>query len=298
MPAAGFVFQFLTNLPVLGCGRDARATWRGHPARRLKLVPPLKLVPSLPALTSSGEWLITNPLMMVDLNVDIAEGGACDDALLALASSANIACGGHAGGGAMMREALEQTARAGVAIGAHPGYRDRGNFGRLETGETVDAITCEIRRQLLDFCEACCATPHHVKPHGALYHRADRDDDVAQAICGVIREIVPEAWLYAFAGGGLFVAAKDAGLKVCGEGFIDRGYAADGRLIPRGDSGAVIESPEAAAAQALRLAGNQHIRTLCVHGDGPHAVAVLRAASNALAGAGWHIGPPDFSPFV
>jgi len=231
--------------------------------------------------------------MMVDLNIDIAEGGAWDDALLALASSANIACGGHAGGGAMMREALEKSLQAGVAVGAHPGYRDPVNFGRVETGATIDAITREMRRQLLDFCEACGATPHHVKPHGALYHRADRDADVACAICDVIREIAPEAWLYCFAGGGLFVAAKDAGLMVSGEGFIDRGYAADGCLIPRGDPGAVIESPEVAATQALRLLENQNIQTLCVHGDGPHAVEVLRDARNALIDAGWQIGPPN-----
>lgn len=230
--------------------------------------------------------------MMVDLNVDLAEGGACDDALLRLATSANLACGGHAGGGAVLKEALEKAACAGVAVGAHPGYRDPANFGRVETVDSAAAIAEEMRRQLLDFCEAYGRAPHHVKPHGALYHRADRDADVARAICGLIREIAPHAWLYCFANGGLHTLAKHFGLGVCGEGFVDRGYRADGFLIPRGEPGALIESSGVAATQALRLAGEGKIRTLCTHGDGPHAVEVLRCVRATLQNAGWNIGPP------
>lgn len=227
--------------------------------------------------------------MRIDLNIDIGEGGRCDEALLALASSANIACGGHAGGGPVMREAITRARGAGVAIGVHPGYRDRANFGRVETGEPAEVIAMEVRRQLMDFCEALGEVPHHVKLHGALYHRADRDDELVQALCRVVAGIAPNAMVYAFAGGGLARTAATYGLHVCGEGFIDRGYAADGRLIPRGAPGAVIESPEAAAAQALRLAAKADVRTLCVHGDGPHAVQLLSAARMALLEAGWAI---------
>lgn len=229
----------------------------------------------------------------MDLNIDIGEGGPCDEALLAFATSANIACGGHAGGGAVMREALERATRAGVAIGAHPGYCDAANFGRVETGESAADIVGEVRRQLMDFCAANGGAPHHVKPHGALYHRADLDPEVAWALCGVIRDVAPDAWVYAFAGGALAKAAGDAVLAVCGEGFIDRGYGADGRLIPRVLPGALIESAEAAAAQALRLAHDPRIGTLCVHGDGLQAVQVLRAARAALEKAGVASGPPN-----
>lgn len=224
--------------------------------------------------------------MTVDLNIDVGEGGPYDAALLALATSANIACGGHAGGGAVLRDALAMATRAGVAIGAHPGYGDRGNFGRVETGESPAAIAAGVRRQLLEFLDAYGAAPHHVKPHGALYHRADADEDAARAICEVILDLAPTTRVYAFAGGRLARAATAAGLTPCGEGFIDRAYTADGRLVPRGLSGATIESPEAAAAQALRLAADPHIATLCVHGDGLHAVTILRAARHALVRAG------------
>ena len=229
----------------------------------------------------------------MDLNIDIGEGGPCDEALLAIATSANIACGGHAGGGAVMRESLKRATRAGTAIGAHPGYRDVVNFGRVETGESAESIVGEVRRQLMDFCAAHGGTPHHVKPHGALYHRADLDPEVALALCEVIRDVAPDAWVYAFAGREFAKAAGDAGLAVCGEGFIDRGYGADGRLVPRVLPGALIDSTEAAAAQALRLARDRRIGTLCVHGEGPHAVQVLRAARTALEKAGVACGPPD-----
>jgi len=220
--------------------------------------------------------------MMVDLNIDIGEGGACDEELLALASSANIACGGHAGGGHVMREAIARAKAAGVAIGAHPGYPDPENFGRVETGEAAAAIAEETKRQLTVFCQTLGEVPHHVKLHGALYHRSDRDPEVAEAICRVIHDVAPGAKIYAFAGGGLSKAAAAAGLPICGEGFIDRGYGADGKLIPRGEPGALLRSPAEAAAQAVRLARQDSIATLCVHGDDVRSVQMLAAAKEAL----------------
>lgn len=229
----------------------------------------------------------------MDLNIDIGEGGGCDDVLLAVASSANIACGGHAGGGDVMRVAIARSREAGVAIGAHPGYRDRENFGRVETGDAVAELAGEIGHQLMEFCDVFGSAPHHVKLHGALYHRADRDREVAEMLCGLIMDIAPLAWVYAFVGGGLLKMAETAGLRVCGEGFIDRGYGADGMLIPRGEPGAIVESVDEATMQAVRLASGGCVRTLCVHGDGCHAVAVLTSASKALKHHGWRIKAPD-----
>lgn len=229
--------------------------------------------------------------MKIDLNIDIGEGGTSDEALLALASSANIGCGGHAGGGEVMRVAIERARGAGVAIGAHPGYRDRANFGRLETGDPVARVVDEMRSQLIGFSEALGGGPHHVKFHGALYHRADSDAELAGALCGLLGEVVPDAMVYAFAGGGFGAAAAAHGRRVCGEGFIDRRYAPDGSLIARGEPGAEIETPEEAAAQALRLAMDGRIHTLCVHGDGARAVRVLSAARRALLDSGLEIGP-------
>lgn len=222
----------------------------------------------------------------MDLNIDIGEGGGHDAALMEIATSANIACGGHAGGGVVMADAIAMAKAAGVAIGAHPGYRDPANFGRIETGHPPSAIAAEVSRQLRDFLIAAGHPPHHVKPHGALYHRADADADVARAICEVVQELAPEARIYAFAGGGLAITAGELGMAVCGEGFIDRGYGPDGRLIPRGQPGAIITCPKQAAAQAVDLASRGGVATLCVHGDGPHALDILQAAGHALARIG------------
>lgn len=228
----------------------------------------------------------------MDLNIDIGEGGGHDAGLLALASSANIACGGHAGGDAVMKEALALAQSAAVSIGAHPGYADRANFGRVETGESPAAIGIELRRQLCVFLDALGAPPRHIKPHGALYHRAEHDATVARTICEVIASLAPDARIYGFAGGLLVAAAKATGLVAYGEGFIDRAYMPDGRLVPRGAPGAMIESPAEASAQALRLAADPQIATLCVHGDGAHAVGILRAARAALTASGVSVAAP------
>lgn len=229
----------------------------------------------------------------VDINVDVGEGGAADAALLALATSANIACGGHAGGGAVLRDAIAAATAAGVAVGAHPGYPDRANFGRLETAMSAADIAAETRRQLDHFITAAGRHPTHVKPHGALYHRLDADAEAARVFCDAVSRLAPTARIVGFAGGGLVHTAIAGGLLVSREGFIDRGYGADGRLVPRGQPDAVIRSTTAAAAQALDLLRGGGIDTLCVHGDGDDAATILRAARKALVDSGVVIAAPS-----
>ncbi len=240
----------------------------------------------------------------IDLNVDLGEGGSHDAELIAWASSANIACGGHAGDEATMRAAISACQSAGVAIGAHPGYEDSENFGRRPMHLTAEEVTELVRRQirrLADIAVGIGAVIDHVKPHGALYHQSDADPSLAAAVAEAVRCELPGCRFYVPRGGALERAGKNAGLAVIEEGFVDRRYRHDGKLVPRGETGAVIHEPEAAVAQALEIAlrkqvetvGNQFVslpaRTLCVHGDGPDAVVLLRAVRQALEAAGFTI---------
>ena len=203
----------------------------------------------------------------IDLNADLGEGGSEDELLLGLVSSCNIACGGHAGSDEIMRRTLAHALAAGVAIGAHPGYEDRENFGRRELQMTPQAVTELVVRQvgkLAALAQETGASLDHVKPHGALYHQANRDLSLA-------------------------AAARAAGVIVRAEGFADRRYQNDGSLQPRSQPGAVIEDPAEAVAQALALAGSGRFETLCVHGDGAHAATLLRAVRSALENAGFRI---------
>lgn len=230
---------------------------------------------------------------MIDLNADLGEGGSEDEWLLALVSSCNIACGGHAGSDEIMRRTLAHAVAAGVALGAHPGYEDRENFGRRELDLPPRAITGLVVRQvgkLAAFAHELGASLHHVKPHGALYNQANRDKTLADAVIAGVLEVSPELRLYAPPDGALAAAARAAGLVVRAEGFADRRYQNDGTLQPRSQPGAVIASPEEAVAQALALANSGRFETLCVHGDGPHAASLLRAIRSALETAGFRIG--------
>lgn len=222
----------------------------------------------------------------IDLNADLGEGGTQDAALLALVSSANIACGGHAGDEETMRRSIELALASGVAIGAHPGYEDREHFGRLAMTLPLEEVTSLVRRQLeklAALANEAGATLHHVKPHGALYNQACRDPLLAAA---VVAGVSPGLILYALPNSALSGAGRAAGLTVCAEGFADRRYRDDGSLMPRGEPGAVIKDVDAAVAQALAIASNGEVRTLCVHGDGATAVAILQALRPKLAAAG------------
>lgn len=228
----------------------------------------------------------------IDLNADLGEGGTADAALLDLVTSANIACGGHAGTEETMRRTLELALAAGVAIGAHPGYEDPAHFGRRAMTLPLEIVTDLVVRQvgkLSALAEAAGARLHHVKPHGALYNQAVRDSLLAAAVVEGIVRISPGLILYALPGSALAAAGRAAGLTVHAEGFADRCYRDDGSLMPRSEPGSIIQEVDVAVRQALKLTSSGTIDTLCIHGDGATAVAMLRAVRAALEEAGMEL---------
>jgi len=243
----------------------------------------------------------------IDLNVDLGEGGREDATLIALASSANIACGGHAGDESTMRAAIQLALDAGVAVGAHPGYEDRKNFGRraldLPSAEVTEMVARQLSR-LMEIAGALGAEIHHVKPHGALYLQAHRDAALAEAVVAGVRKCRPGCAFYVPPGGELDKAGQSNGLRVIPEGFVDRRYGDHGDLLPRSQPGAIIEDLPTAIDQAIQIALHQRVMsvsgtfvllpaaTLCVHGDGIHATATLRAVGTALEAAGISLRSP------
>jgi len=216
----------------------------------------------------------------VDLNADVGEGLPTDAELIEVVTSANVACGFHAGDDATMRAICAAALEHGVTVGAHPSYRDREGFGRRELGTsaaTVEAETVEQIRALQEYGRVA-----YVKPHGALYHRASVDAECATAIVAGAAACDVGVML-AFPGSELARAARAAGLTAADEGFADRGYTAEGTLVPRGEPGALLD-PEAAARQAVAIAAK--VESICVHGDSPDAVAVAHAVAAALRAAG------------
>lgn len=209
---------------------------------------------------------------MIDLNVDLGEGGANDAELIRLATSVNIACGGHAGDLETMRRTVELA--QGKKIGAHPGYEDRENFGRhpLELSpEEISKLVAQQIKALRQFTEI-----HHVKPHGALYNQAQTDPAIAQAIIEGASNVLPQTIIFTLPDGELSKAACISGHHVWGEGFIDRGYQSNGQLIPRGQPGDLITDSAEALAQAKQLSERNDIQTLCVHGDLAEALEFLQ----------------------
>ncbi|MES2437685.1 MAG: 5-oxoprolinase subunit PxpA [Verrucomicrobiota bacterium] len=228
-------------------------------------------------------------MRLIDLNADLGEGGSEDEALLGLVSSANIACGGHAGDEETMRRSIRWAKAAGVAIGAHPGYEDPEHFGRRAMTLPLEKVTDLVQRQVGKLAMLATeqgAPLHHVKPHGALYNQAGRDPLLADAVVEGIRRVSPQLILYAQPGSELDKAGRNAGLTVCPEGFADRRYRDDGSLMPRGEPGAVIKDVADAVAQAMEIASTGKVETLCVHGDGVTAVAILKALRDKFGEAG------------
>lgn len=224
-----------------------------------------------------------------------------DMALLAVITSASIACGGHAGSESLMRALLRVAAARGVAVGAHPGYADGEGFGRRELGLDAGEIYALCRSQVGRLARV--AAEHglalsHAKPHGALYHRAMADADAAEALARGCLDAAAEVFGDPFAS-LVFVGLpgtpgiarwRELGLTVAREGFADRGYAADGSLLARGLPGSVLREADAVAAQAVRLARGGECDTLCVHGDTPGAAGLARAVRDALHTAGVCVG--------
>lgn len=239
--------------------------------------------------------------MHVDLNADLGEGAPDDAELLALVSSANIACGWHAGDPRLMQATVTAALARGVAIGAHPSYPDRENFGRSEMQLRPDEVRADLIYQIgaLDaLVKAQGGRLHHVKPHGALYNQAARDPALADAVAAAVLDVDPGLALYGLAGSELLRAAQRAGLRPVAEVFADRGYRADGSLVPRSQPGALIHDTDEAVARTLRMVREGVVQavtgetvalqaqTVCLHGDGPHALAFARALRAALTEAG------------
>jgi UPF0271 protein len=241
----------------------------------------------------------------IDLNADVGEGMGTDPDLVPLVSSVNIACGAHAGDERTMRQSIELAMKHGVAIGAHPGFADRENFGRKELPihpAAAAGLVLGQARMLRDMAQGLGARVGHVKLHGALYNMASRDAGLAGAIvaalAGDARDPGHDWTLVALAGSVLVAVARDHGIRVVGEAFADRLYQADGSLMPRSQVGAVIENADTASRQALQIAAlgtitgadgaEIHVaaQTLCLHGDGPLAVDFARRIRRDLEAAG------------
>jgi len=223
----------------------------------------------------------------IDFNCDMGEldDAAHEAALMAYITSANIACGGHAGDARTMERTARLALGRGVRIGAHPGYPDRENFGRLEIAMTAEAIADTVYAQIArldDVVQRLGGAIVHVKPHGALYNVAVRHADVARAIAQGAARWNPQTTLFGLAGSPMLDVWRGMGMTVAGEAFADRRYEPDGTLRARQFPDALITDPREAAAQALRFARQGLAETICVHGDTPGSVAILKACRNAL----------------
>jgi UPF0271 protein len=228
--------------------------------------------------------IVTPMARVIDLNADVGEGVDDDLELLALVTSANVACGFHAGDASTMRAVCAEAVGRGVSIGAHVGYRDREGFGRRALDVSATTVEAETVEQIRALQEAGGRVVY-VKPHGALYHRASVDEECAAAIVSAILEVGALAVLAA-PGSALLAEAETAGLAAVPEGFADRAYAPDGSLVPRGSPGAVL-GVEDAVRQALTIARVRvDVRSLCVHGDTPGALELARRVVAELEAAG------------
>ncbi|MDN6072140.1 5-oxoprolinase subunit PxpA [Hafnia alvei] len=228
---------------------------------------------------------------MIDLNADLGEGGANDYALLKLVSSANIACGYHAGDDATMRQSVIWAKELGVAIGAHPSFADRENFGRsrqnLHPDEVYQLVTEQLHA-LNRHCLALGATLRHVKPHGMLYNQAAVDPALAHAIARAVLDFNPALRLVGLAGSALISEGQALGLTTWQEVFADRNYQADGSLISRSEPDALITDDQQALRHTLMMVQHHQVvtpqgdivpvqaDTVCLHGDNAHALDFAR----------------------
>lgn len=231
----------------------------------------------------------------IDLNADLGEGYGDDAALLEIVTSANIASGGHAGDARTMEETVRAAIRCGVAIGAHPSYPDSAGFGRVAMERTPNQIYDDVlaqTRALANVADAHGVRLRHVKAHGALYNVAARDRTVADAISRAVLDFDPDLAIVGLAGGAQLLSARAHGLRAIAEVFADRGYRSDGSLIPRAEPGALLVDVRAAVAQALALARSGAGQTICIHGDGPHALEFARAIRAALETEGITVQSP------
>jgi 5-oxoprolinase (ATP-hydrolysing) subunit A len=246
----------------------------------------------------------------MDLNADLGEGFGHwtlgdDRALMAVVTSANVACGYHAGDADTMRAVCALAAEAGVAVGAHVGYRDLAGFGRRFIDVEPETLTNEVLAQLgalSSFARAAGTRVSYVKPHGALYNALVRHEAQADAVVDAVRLFDPSLAVLGLPGAVWLKRASVAGLRVWHEAFVDRAYTSSGTLVPRGEAGAVLRDPAEIAARAVLLATEGWVRSiggrpvrlsvdsLCLHGDAAGAVGIARAVRAALEGAGVVVG--------
>lgn len=238
--------------------------------------------------------------MNIDLNCDMGENIGSDEAIMPYITSANIACGFHAGDQATMRATVRLAKRYGVAVGAHPGWMDKEGFGRNEMSlplEEVEALVLEQVNALAEIAVEEGVEMRHVKPHGALYNQASKDRELANVIARAVKRVSGELVLVGLAGSSLVEAGAEVGLRVANEGFPDRNYNPDGTLVSRREPHALLESPEEIALHALELArggiafggGRVRVETLCLHGDHPRAAENAQAVHEALMGNGFEL---------
>jgi UPF0271 protein len=249
--------------------------------------------------------------MHIDLNCDMGEvpqhiADGTQESLMRSITSVNIACGGHAGDLNTMKATLEQALRWNLTIGAHPGYPDRENFGRLEMDLPLNEIEESVFGQIRALAEvaATFATAIvHVKPHGALYNQAVNKPALAQAIARGVARFSKDVILVGLAGSPMLQIFRDAGFRVAAEAFADRQYEADGTLRSRKFDDALLRDPEKAAAQAVRIARQEGViasngatvpidaQTMCIHGDTPGAPQIAASVAAALQSAGIALRP-------
>lgn len=249
--------------------------------------------------------------MHIDLNADLGEGFGVwrlgdDDALLDVVTSANVACGFHAGDPVTIRRVCERAATRGVAIGAQVGYRDLAGFGRRRIDMDADDLAADVLYQLgaLDgMARVAGERVRYVKPHGALYNTAAADESQAVAVASAVAAYDPALPLLGLPGSRLQLAAEAAGLRFVTEAFADRAYHADGRLVPRSEENALITDGDQVVARSLRMVTESLVtaasgedvtirpESLCVHGDTPGAAELARRVAAALRDAGAELAP-------
>jgi UPF0271 protein len=237
----------------------------------------------------------------VDLNADVGEGAGSDAGIMPALSSANVACGYHAGDSSMMQITVELARAHGVAVGAHPGFADRTGFGRREMAMSPREVEDLVVRQidaLAQIAAAQGARLQHVKAHGALYNMAARDPSLAAAIARATASVDPALVLVGLAGSQLIEAGARAGLRTASEVFADRGYRRDGSLVPRNEPGALLEDVELIVPRVLGMIRDRSVtavdgtlvpidvETICLHGDTPGAVTFAHRLREALTAAG------------
>lgn len=240
-------------------------------------------------------------MKLIDLNCDMGEGMPNDAELMNYVTSVNVACGYHAGDSDTMRQTVELALQKGVAIGAHPSYADRDNFGRTAMTLPLDEIYKLVTEQILVLQEICTAfgtTLNHVKPHGALYNQAAKDGEIAGTIAAAVRSVDPAVIFYGLSGSVMIEEAQRVGLATASEVFADRTYKNDGTLTARTMSNALIASTDDSIAQVLQMVNDGTVvaidgttvpilaETICIHGDGAHALEFAKAIRHALENNG------------